>query len=207
MVDMLTIYNILPLVVGYFLGSIPFGLLLTKSYQLGDITQIGSGNIGATNVLRAGNKKVAAFTLLGDLVKGSLAVLFAFYVHYYWHPLPQWNIVLAGFSSLLGHIFPLWLGFKGGKGVATYIGVILILWPMSALVFAIAWLVTFYFSRFSSLAALVAVVVTPLYVLLADDFHLALWIGLMSIVVILCHYQNIMRLWTGKESKFDRKAS
>ncbi|MCP5001096.1 MAG: glycerol-3-phosphate 1-O-acyltransferase PlsY, partial [Hyphomicrobiales bacterium] len=147
---------------GYLLGSTPFGLILTKMAGLGDVRDIGSGNIGATNVLRTGNKKLAALTLLADLLKGTVAVVIA----------ANWGpdqAVMAGFGASLGHLFPLWLRFRGGKGVATYIGVLLGLsimagnyWPIA--VFAVTWLAMAAIFRISSLAALVAMFVTPIFI-------------------------------------------
>ena len=148
-------YGIIPaLVFGYLLGSIPFGLLLTRAAGLGDVRKIGSGNIGATNVLRTGNKGLAAATLLLDALKGTAAVLIA------GHFAPE-TAVWAGLGAFLGHLFPVWLGFKGGKGVATYLGVLIGLAWQVALIFAVVWLVMAFLFRFSSLAALTAAVVVP----------------------------------------------
>lgn len=141
--------------IGYLLGSIPFGLLLTRMAGLGDVRKIGSGNIGATNVLRTGNKKLAAATLLLDALKGTAAVLVANALWGYEASL------VAGFFAFLGHLFPVWLGFKGGKGVATYIGVLLGAAPLMMLAFALIWLATAFITRYSSLSALVAMLVIP----------------------------------------------
>ena len=140
---------------GYLLGSIPFGLIFARMAGLGDIRKIGSGNIGATNVLRSGRKGVAATTLLADLAKGSIAVLLA-------GKFGQEPAMLAGLRAFLGHCFPIWLKFKGGKGVATYIGVLLALAWQGALVFAVSWLLVAMITRYSSLAALVASVIVPM---------------------------------------------
>ncbi|TIS00769.1 MAG: glycerol-3-phosphate 1-O-acyltransferase PlsY, partial [Mesorhizobium sp.] len=145
----------LALIFGYLLGSIPFGLLITRAAGLGDVRQIGSGNIGATNVLRTGNKGLAAATLLLDALKGTAAVLIA------GHFSPDFGL-LAGFGALLGHLFPVWLGFKGGKGVATYLGVLLGLAWQGMVVFAVVWLAMAFLFRYSSLAALAATVVVPI---------------------------------------------
>src|SRR5262245_42803366 len=142
------------LVFGYLLGSIPFGLLVTRAAGLGDVRKIGSGNIGATNVLRTGNKGLAALTLLLDALKGTAAVLIA----------GRWGAdfaIAAGFGAFLGHLFPVWLGFKGGKGVATYLCVLLGLAWVGALVFALVWLAVAFATRYSSLAALVAAIAVP----------------------------------------------
>src|SRR5690606_24525745 len=142
-------------VLGYLLGSIPFGLILTRMAGLGDIRSIGSGNIGATNVLRTGNKKLAAATLLLDAFKAMAAALAGYYIAG-----PEAGL-LAGFAAFLGHLFPVWLGFKGGKGVATYLGVLLGVAPLWVLVFAAVWLVVALISKYSSLSALVAMLVIP----------------------------------------------
>src|SRR5690349_20423520 len=140
---------------GYLLGSIPFGLVLTRLAGLGDVRSIGSGNIGATNVLRTGNKKLAAATLILDALKGTVAVLIASRYG------PD-AAIGAGFGAFVGHLFPLWIGFKGGKGVATYLGILIgLAWP-GALVFAAVWIVTALLTRYSSLAALVASIIVPI---------------------------------------------
>src|SRR5918995_6546945 len=146
---------VLALVFGYLLGSIPFGLLITRAAGLGDVRNIGSGNIGATNVLRTGNKGLAALTLVLDALKGTAAVLIAGIYG------PELALV-AGFGAFLGHLFPVWLGFKGGKGVATYLGVLAGLAWNVALVFAVLWLAVAFIMRYSSLAALVASLAVPL---------------------------------------------
>ncbi|RWN47193.1 MAG: glycerol-3-phosphate 1-O-acyltransferase PlsY [Mesorhizobium sp.] len=189
------IYSLIPaLVFGYLLGSIPFGLLLTRAAGLGDVRKIGSGNIGATNVLRTGNKALAAATLLLDALKGTVAVLIA------GHFAPDLAI-WAGLGAFLGHLFPVWLGFKGGKGVATYLGVLIGLAWQVALIFAVAWLVMAFLFRYSSLAALTAAVIVPiaLYVLSTPQ-NAALFV-LMSIIVFIKHRENISRLLAGTEGK------
>lgn len=188
-------YSLIPaLVLGYLLGSIPFGLLLTRAAGLGDVRKIGSGNIGATNVLRTGNKGLAAATLLLDALKGTVAVLIA------GHFAPDLAI-WAGLGAFLGHLFPVWLGFKGGKGVATYLGVLIGLAWQVALIFAVAWLVMAFLFRYSSLAALTAAVIVPiaLYVLSTPQ-NAALFV-LMSIIVFIKHRENISRLLAGTEGK------
>ncbi|RUU79740.1 glycerol-3-phosphate 1-O-acyltransferase PlsY [Mesorhizobium sp. M7A.F.Ca.MR.362.00.0.0] len=193
------IYSLIPtLVFGYLLGSIPFGLLLTRAAGLGDVRKIGSGNIGATNVLRTGNKGLAAATLLLDALKGTAAVLIAA------HFAPDLAI-WAGLGAFLGHLFPVWLGFKGGKGVATYLGVLIGLAWQVALIFAIAWLVMAFLFRYSSLAALTAAVIVPiaLYVLSTPQ-NAALFV-VMSIIVFIKHRENISRLLAGTEGKIGAK--
>ncbi|HLU91902.1 MAG TPA: glycerol-3-phosphate 1-O-acyltransferase PlsY [Pedomonas sp.] len=187
-------------IIGYVLGSIPFGLLLTQAAGLGDIRSIGSGNIGATNVLRTGNKLLAAATLLLDGGKGAAAVLLA----------AQYSAdaaVLAGAGAFLGHLYPVWLKFRGGKGVATYLGVTAALSLWCALGFAVAWLAAALLTRYSSVGALVAVVVTPIVAWYADRFDVAaLGLG-MAALVYLKHTDNIVRLVRGEESRIGRKKS
>ena len=190
---------ILALVFGYLLGSIPFGLLLTRAAGLGDVRKIGSGNIGATNVLRTGNKGLAAATLILDALKGTVPALLAT------HFLGLEAGLIAGFFAFLGHIFPVWLGFKGGKGVATYIGVMFGLdWRMG-LLFIIAWIATAAISRYSSLSALVASVVIPLVLWVTADPRLAAVATVMTIIVFIKHRANIERLMSGAESKIGKK--
>lgn len=183
---------------GYLCGSIPFGLVLARAFGLGDVRTIGSGNIGATNVLRTGNKKVAALTLLADLLKGTVPVIIA------------WNFgapaaAIAGFFAFLGHLFPVWLGFKGGKGVATYIGVLLGFAPLGVAVFAVNWLVVAYLFRYSSLAALVATAVVPLVYWTTGNVPAAGLSGLLTVIVYLKHHSNISRLLSGTEGKIGAK--
>lgn len=195
---------LLSAVIGYWLGSIPFGLLLTRAAGLGDIRQIGSGNIGATNVLRTGHKGLAALTLFLDGAKGSLAVLIGSWLGGDLG-VPAGTIGLAaGVAALLGHIFPIWLKFNGGKGVATFIGVLLaVYWP-AGLLFIALWLATAYLSRYSSLSALLASVVAPLAMLVARVPGAALLL-LMSALLIYKHRANIERLIAGNEPKIGQK--
>jgi glycerol-3-phosphate acyltransferase PlsY len=186
------------LVFGYLLGSIPFGLLVTRAAGLGDVRRIGSGNIGATNVLRTGNKGLAALTLLLDALKGTAAVLVA----------GRWGpdaAIAAGFGAFLGHLFPVWLGFKGGKGVATYLGVLIGLAWIGALVFAVVWLAVAFTTRFSSLAALVAAVVTPIALYVLGHPNVALLFAALSLIVFVKHWANIERLLAGTESRIGAK--
>ena len=187
------------LVIGYLLGSIPFGLLLTRMAGLGDVRNIGSGNIGATNVLRTGNKGLAAATLLLDAFKGTAAVLIT--AHFFGEDAG----VLAGFTAFIGHIFPVWIGFKGGKGVATYLGILLGLAPLMALIFAIVWLAIAFTTRYSSLSALVATLVIPvvLWILGADKIAAAM--ALMTVISWYKHRANIARLTAGTEGKIGAK--
>jgi len=187
------------LVGSYLLGAVPFGLLLTRLAGLGDVRQIGSGNIGATNVLRTGRKGLAAATLLLDGGKGAAAVLIA----QHWGP----DMALtAAFGAVIGHLFPVWLGFKGGKGVATTLGVLLTLSPALGSLCCLAWLVVAFLFRYSSLAALVAVGAAPLLSwFLLSDLQMVELTGALALLVWLRHHQNIRRLLTGQESKIGRK--
>jgi acyl phosphate:glycerol-3-phosphate acyltransferase len=183
---------------GYLLGSIPFGLLITRAAGLGDVRKIGSGNIGATNVLRTGNKGLAALTLLLDALKGTVAVLIA---GLYGADLA----IIAGFFAFIGHLFPVWLGFKGGKGVATYIGVLAGLMWKVAVVFAAVWIAVALLLRYSSLAALIAAVVVPLTLLIMGYQDFAVVFAVMSVIVFIKHRANISRLMAGTESRIGSK--
>lgn len=179
---------------GYLLGSIPFGLVLTKIAGLGDIRRIGSGNIGATNVLRTGRKGLAAATLLLDGAKGAAAVLIA----------SQWGqdpAIVAGAAAMLGHCFPVWLRFKGGKGMATALGTLLaVAWPVGLLA-CLTWLAVAFLFRYSSAAALIAVGAAPVYAWLLADPERALLAALIAVLVWIRHHENIRRLLKGEESK------
>nr|WP_075852309.1 glycerol-3-phosphate 1-O-acyltransferase PlsY [Rhizobium hainanense] len=186
-------------VIGYLLGSIPFGLLLTRMAGLGDVRNIGSGNIGATNVLRTGNKGLAAATLLLDAFKGTAAVLIT--AHFFGEDAG----VLAGFAAFIGHIFPVWIGFKGGKGVATYLGILLGLAPLMALIFAIVWLAIAFTTRYSSLSALVATLVIPVVLWILGVDKIAAVMALMTVISWYKHRTNIARLTAGTEGKIGAK--
>ncbi|MBZ7921195.1 glycerol-3-phosphate 1-O-acyltransferase PlsY [Ensifer adhaerens] len=190
--------TLLSLGFGYLLGSIPFGLILTRMAGLGDVRKIGSGNIGATNVLRTGNKKLAAATLLLDALKGAAAAAIAAY----------WGVeagIAAGFAAFLGHLYPVWLGFKGGKGVATYIGVLLGLAPIMVLAFAAIWLAMAKISRYSSLSALVAMAIIPILLYAVGNEKVALLFAVMTVISWVKHRANIQRLLAGTESKIGDK--
>jgi len=188
------------LVFGYLCGSIPFGLLLTRMAGLGDVRKIGSGNIGATNVLRTGNKKIAAATLICDALKGAVPVALCSYLFGL-----DMGIV-AGFGAFLGHLFPVWIGFRGGKGIATYLGVLIGLVPIMVLVFAVVWLGVAYITRYSSLAALLATVATTLVLYFAGHINIAGLFTVMTILSFFKHRTNIRRLLAGTESKIGAKA-
>ena len=185
--------------IGYLFGSIPFGLILTRMAGLGDVRKIGSGNIGATNVLRTGNKKLAAATLLFDALKGTAAVLVANALWGYEASL------VAGFFAFLGHLFPVWLGFKGGKGVAVYIGVLLGAAPLMMLAFALVWLATAFITRYSSLSALLAMLIIPVALWVLGPEKTALLVTLLSVISWWKHRENIARLLAGTESRIGQK--
>src|SRR5713226_6480896 len=187
-------------VLGYLLGSIPFGLILTRLAGTQDLRSIGSGNIGATNVLRTGHKGLAAATLLCDMVKGAVAVLIA---GYYGGPNAA---MLAALGAFLGHLFPVWLNFKGGKGVAVYIGVLLGLFPPAAIVFCVIWLATAFTSRYSSLAALVASFITPLFLWWFGHAALASLFAVLTMLLFYMHRENIKRLQAGTEERIGEKS-
>jgi glycerol-3-phosphate acyltransferase PlsY len=193
-------YYLAALAFGYLLGSIPFGLVITRAAGLGDIRNIGSGNIGTTNVLRTGKKSLAAATLLGDALKGTVAVLIV--NHLYGLEMA----LITGFGAFLGHLFPVWLKFKGGKGVATYLGILLgLYWPV-AIAFAVIWVGMAALFRYSSLSALTASLATPSLLYLFGQVQMAEMFALMSLLLWIKHHENIGRLLTGKESKIGAKS-
>jgi glycerol-3-phosphate acyltransferase PlsY len=187
--------------VGYLLGSIPFGLILTRAAGGPDVRTIGSGNIGATNVLRTGRKGLAAATLLCDALKGTAAVLLA--AHF---ATPD-AALIAGLGAFVGHIFPVWLKFKGGKGVAVYIGVLIGLYWPAALIFCAIWLGVAALSRYSSLAALIASALTPLVLWLLGQPRAAALFLLFSALLWIMHRANIARLLNGSEGKIGAKST
>lgn len=183
------------LILGYLVGSVPFGLLLTRAAGLGDIRSIGSGNIGATNVLRTGRKGLAAATLICDMLKGAAAVLIAA------HFAGEHAALAAGLGAFLGHLFPVWLRFKGGKGVATYIGLLLGLYWPGALTFCVVWLAVAAATRYSSLAALFASALTPPALWFLGRPSVAALFLLLSALLWIMHRANIARLLDGSEGK------
>ncbi len=185
---------------GYLAGSIPFGLIITRLAGIGDIRDIGSGNIGATNVLRTGRRELAAATLACDALKGTLAVLVARAVGG-----PELAII-AGFGAFLGHLFPVWLGFRGGKGVATFIGILIgLAWPV-VLGFVAVWLAVAWLTRYSSLAALIACAATPLLLWAFGYREPAELFVLLAILIWVTHRGNIARLMAGTETKIGARA-
>ena len=181
-------------VYSYLLGSIPFGLVLTKIFLKKDIRDIGSGNIGATNVLRTGNKIIGYTTLFFDIIKAVVPVI---YIKLNYPEL----IYIASLSAFLGHVFPVWLKFKGGKGVATYLGILFALNIYFGLVFITSWLITFGLSKFSSLSSLVASFSIPIYLLILTQFDQVIFFTIMFVLIFFTHRENIKRLKNKEETK------
>jgi acyl phosphate:glycerol-3-phosphate acyltransferase len=181
-------------VISYLIGSMPFGYILTKIFLKKDIRKIGSGNIGATNALRTGNKKIGYSTLFLDIAKAVAPVL---YVKFYF---PEF-LYITSICSFLGHVFPIWLRFKGGKGVATYIGILFAINIYFGLVFIFTWLITFAFSKFSSLSSLIASLSVPAYLLILTQFDQVTFFLIMFVLIIFTHRENIKRLKNKEETK------
>ena len=177
----------------YLLGSIPFGFILTKVFLKKDIRDIGSGNIGATNALRTGNKLLGYATLILDITKAILPVLFVKFNY------PDY-IFIAALSAFLGHVFPIWLKFKGGKGVATYVGILFSINLMLGLIFTICWTVTFVISKYSSLSSLVASLIVPIYLIIFENYNSIFFI-IMFVLIFYTHRENVKRLKNQEESK------
>jgi acyl phosphate:glycerol-3-phosphate acyltransferase len=193
-------FLIVAFIIGYLFGSIPFGLILTRFAGTQDLRSIGSGSIGTTNVLRTGRKDLAAATLIGDMLKGTIAVILS---GYFGGPDAA---MLAGLGAFLGHLFPVWLRFKGGKGVAVYIGILLgLLWP-AALLFCLIWLAVAVITRYSSLSALIASLVTPVLLWWFGHLALAALFAVLTLLVFYAHRENIKRLLAGSEGKIGQKA-
>ncbi len=182
----------------YLIGSIPFGLLLTRLFRLGDLHKIGSGNIGATNVMRTGHKGAGFLTLLFDGGKGALMVLLC-------DTLFDDDILtqMAALAAFLGHLYPIWLRFRGGKGVATYLGILLTLTPPIGVLACLTWLLAFIALRISSVASMTAVILAPLWLFLFSRTDFLALTLVMSIFVVAHHHQNIRRLWKGTESRVE----
>jgi acyl phosphate:glycerol-3-phosphate acyltransferase len=201
-----TLWWALFLIFGYLLGSIPFGYLLTRAAGLGDVRAIGSGNIGATNVLRTGHKGLAAATLLLDALKGTAAVVVARSIGGSYAGLATDAALLAGLGAFLGHVFPVWLNFRGGKGVATYIGILFGLNWIAGLAFCAVWLLVALLTRYSSLSALVAALVLPVGLVSMGDMPTAILCAVLTALLIYKHRTNIRRLAAGEEPKIGARA-
>ncbi len=183
---------------GYALGSIPFAFIVTKLFGLGDIREVGSGNVGTTNVLRTGNKLATALTLIGDVGKGVVAVLLA-------QQFGEWPAMAAALGAFTGHIFPVWLNFKGGKGLATCAGILAALTPIVALCAACTWLATAVIKRISSVAALVTAALAPFYMLVFGTTTYAIGTTVLAALIFITHRENIARLASGQEPKIGQK--
>ena len=181
-------------IISYFMGSIPFGYILTKIFLKKDIREIGSGNIGATNALRTGNKGIGYLTLILDILKAVVPVV---YVKIFY----QDFLYLTSLSAFLGHVFPVWLKFKGGKGVATYVGILFAINIYFGIVFTISWFVTFFISKFSSLSSLIGAASIPIYLLILTQFNQAIFFAIMFILIFFTHRENIKRLKNKEETK------
>ena len=180
--------------ISYLMGSIPFGFILTKIFLKKDIREIGSGNIGATNALRTGNKSIGYSTLVLDILKAVVPVI---YVKIFY----QDFLYIASFCAFLGHVFPIWLKFKGGKGVATYLGILFALNVYFGIIFTISWFITFFISKYSSLSSLVGAVSIPIYLLILAQFDQAIFFTIMFVLIFFTHRQNIKRLKNKEETK------
>ncbi|MDC0167455.1 glycerol-3-phosphate 1-O-acyltransferase PlsY [Candidatus Pelagibacter sp.] len=181
-------------IISYLMGSIPFGFILTKIFLKKDIREIGSGNIGATNALRTGNKLIGFSTLLLDVIKAILPVLYVKINH------PE-LIYIASLCAFLGHVFPVWLKFKGGKGVATYVGILFTINILLGFIFCVSWLLIFLISKYSSLSSLIGSLTIPVYIFFNDQMGNALFFGIMFVLIFYTHRENIKRLKNKEESK------
>jgi len=181
-------------IISYLMGSIPFGFILTKIFLKKDIREIGSGNIGATNALRTGNKLIGYSTLLLDVMKAILPVLYVKIIH------PE-LIYIASLCAFLGHVFPVWLKFKGGKGVATYVGILFTINILLGFIFCVSWLLIFLISKYSSLSSLIGSLTIPVYIFFNDQMSNALFFGIMFVLIFYTHRENIKRLKNKEESK------
>ena len=191
--------NLLLIILFYLIGSLPFALILTKLSGLGDIRNIGSGNVGATNVLRTGNKLLAIIVLSLDILKGLIPYLI---IHIYFNELSLLNKIFLCHFAVIGHIYPIWLKFKGGKGVATYIGFLFGLNPYIAISFLLIWLVVAYMSKYSSLSSLLGIFVVPAYFIFINfNFNISIFFIYLSFVIVIKHKENIKRLINKTESK------
>ena len=181
-------------IISYLMGSIPFGFILTKIFLKKDIREIGSGNIGATNALRTGNKLIGYSTLLLDVMKAILPVLYVKINH------PE-LIYIASLCAFLGHVFPVWLKFKGGKGVATYVGILFTINILLGFIFCVSWLLIFLISKYSSLSSLIGSLTIPVYIFFNDQISSTFFFGIMFVLIFYTHRENIKRLKNKEESK------
>ena len=181
-------------IISYLMGSVPFGFILTKIFLKKDIREIGSGNIGATNALRTGNKTIGYSTLVLDILKAVTPVI---YVKIFY----QDFLYIASLCAFLGHVFPIWLKFKGGKGVATYVGILFAINIYFGIIFAISWFVTFFVSKYSSLSSLVGAVSIPIYSLILSQFDQGIFFTIMFVLIFFTHRENIKRLKNKEETK------
>ena len=181
-------------IISYLMGSIPFGLILTKFFLKKDIREIGSGNIGATNVLRSGNKIIGYTTLIFDILKAVIPVIFVktYYTDF---------LYLASLCAFLGHVFPVWLKFKGGKGVATYVGILFVINIYFGIIFALCWFIIFGITKFSSLSSLVASISIPVYLIITSQFDEIFFFIIMFVLIFFTHRENIKRLKNKEETK------
>ena len=193
------ITNISLIIIFYLIGSLPFALILTKLSGFGDIRDIGSGNVGATNVLRTGNKYLAFIVLSLDIIKGFVPLII---LQFYFEDLSMLNKIILGHFAIIGHIFPIWLKFKGGKGVATYIGFLFSINPYIALSFLILWLVVALSTKYSSLGSLTAILIAPIYFIFINfNLYIGIFFIYLSLIIYLKHSENIKRLKNKTESK------
>ena len=181
-------------IISYLMGSIPFGFILTKIFLKKDIRDIGSGNIGATNALRTGNKAIGYSTLILDILKAIVPVI---YVKIFY----QDFLYIASLCAFLGHVFPIWLKFKGGKGVATYLGILFSINFYFGIIFIISWFITFFFSKFSSLSSLIGAASIPIYLLILTQFDQVIFFTIMFVLIFFTHRENIKRLINKEETK------
>ena len=181
-------------IISYLMGSIPFGFILTKIFLKKDIREIGSGNIGATNALRTGNKTIGYSTLVLDILKAVAPVI---YVKIFY----QDFLYIASLCAFLGHVFPIWLKFKGGKGVATYVGILFSINIYFGIIFAISWFITFFISKYSSLSSLVGAASIPMYLLILTQFDQGIFFTIMFVLIFFTHRENIKRLKNKEETK------
>ena len=180
--------------IGYLIGSIPFGFILTKIFLRKDIRDIGSGNIGATNALRTGNKLIGYSTLILDISKAIIPVLYI--------KLNNYDLIfILSLSIFIGHVFPIWLKFKGGKGVATYVGMLVIINPIASLIFMITWFITYLIYKFSSLSSIIGSLIIPIYIYIFDDINNVYFFLIMFVLIFYTHRENIKRLINKEENK------